>query len=106
MCNEIGHRVQFRFAVNAGDIGKRAYILPSQISNPKFKSQMSKLKATGTKKQSLLKVRSPRQLEPSVPSDLERIIAKAMARDLKRYARAGELYADLRALQASLNLRP
>jgi eukaryotic-like serine/threonine-protein kinase len=50
---------------------------------------------------------SPRQLEPSVPLELEHIIAKAMARDLEeRYTRAGELYADLRALQATLNLHP
>jgi serine/threonine-protein kinase len=49
---------------------------------------------------------SPRQLEPSVPPELERIIARAMARDLEeRYARAGELYADLRGLQATLNIQ-
>ncbi len=44
-----------------------------------------------------------RQAEPSVPPELERIIARAMARDLsQRYASAGELHTDLRALQATL----
>jgi serine/threonine-protein kinase len=48
---------------------------------------------------------SPRKIEASVPPELERIIAKAMARDLdERYSRAGELYNDLRGLQAGLNL--
>ena len=47
----------------------------------------------------------PHQIEPGVPRELERIIAKAMARDLnERYGRASELFADLRALQASLYL--
>ncbi|MGH2515931.1 MAG: hypothetical protein ACRDHP_09785, partial [Ktedonobacterales bacterium] len=42
----------------------------------------------------------PSQLEPSVPPDLERIIVRALSRDLaQRYSRAGELCADLRALQ-------
>ena len=46
---------------------------------------------------------SPRELEPSVPLELERIIAKAMARDpSERYNRAGELYQELRAVQATL----
>jgi hypothetical protein len=44
-----------------------------------------------------------RQAEPSVPPELERIIARAMARELsQRYASAGELHTDLRALQATL----
>lgn len=44
----------------------------------------------------------PSQLEPSIPPDLERIIGRAMARDLdNRYARAADLTADLRALQAT-----
>ena len=44
-----------------------------------------------------------RQLEPSVPAELERIIARAMAREMsQRYASAGDLYRDLRALQATL----
>jgi serine/threonine-protein kinase len=48
---------------------------------------------------------APHQIEPSVPRELERIIAKAMARDLsERYGRASELFADLRSLQASLSL--
>ena len=46
----------------------------------------------------------PRQLEASIPPDLERIIAKAMARDIsQRYASADDLCADLRALQATLS---
>lgn len=46
----------------------------------------------------------PRQLEPTVPAELERIVAKAMARDLsQRYADAGQLHDDLRALQARLS---
>jgi eukaryotic-like serine/threonine-protein kinase len=46
----------------------------------------------------------PRQLEPTVPPELERIIAHAMARDLsQRYADAGQLRDDLRALQARLS---
>jgi serine/threonine-protein kinase len=48
---------------------------------------------------------SPRKIEASVPAELERIIAKAMARDLdERYSRARDLYNDLRGLQAGLNL--
>jgi eukaryotic-like serine/threonine-protein kinase len=48
---------------------------------------------------------SPRKIEASVPLELERIIAKAMARDLdERYSRARDLYNDLRGLQAGLNL--
>jgi eukaryotic-like serine/threonine-protein kinase len=48
---------------------------------------------------------SPREIEASVPPELERIIAKAMARDLdERYSRARDLYNDLRGLQAGLNL--
>ncbi|HEU0028884.1 MAG TPA: serine/threonine-protein kinase [Ktedonobacterales bacterium] len=44
-----------------------------------------------------------RQLEPSTPPDLERIIARAMARDIsQRYADAGQLCEDLRMLQARL----
>lgn len=47
---------------------------------------------------------SPRQIEPSTPPELERIIAKCMARDLNiRYASAGELHTDLRALQSALS---
>lgn len=46
----------------------------------------------------------PRQLEASIPPDLERIIAKAMARDInQRYASADDLCADLRTLQATLS---
>ncbi len=46
----------------------------------------------------------PHQIEPSVPPELERIISKAMARDLaERYARASELSIDLRALQSTLD---
>lgn len=42
------------------------------------------------------------QLEPSVPPQLEAIVQRAMARDLdRRYASAGEMHADLRALQAA-----
>lgn len=45
----------------------------------------------------------PSELEPTVTSHLEGIIARAIARDLNvRYSTAGELYADLRAFQASL----
>jgi serine/threonine-protein kinase len=45
----------------------------------------------------------PSQLEPSVPPELERIIMRALSRELdERYRSAGELHADLRALQASL----
>lgn len=45
----------------------------------------------------------PSQLEPSVSPELERIILRALARDLtQRYSRAGELYLDLRALQMTL----
>ncbi len=44
-----------------------------------------------------------RQIEPAIPAELERIIAKAMARDLsQRYASAGDLRDDLRVLQAAL----
>lgn len=44
-----------------------------------------------------------RQIEPSAPPELERMVAKAMARDLsQRYASAGELHNDLRALQSLL----
>ncbi len=49
----------------------------------------------------------PRQLEPSTPSDLERIVTRAMARDLsQRYSDAGQLHNDLRALQARLTGAP
>jgi serine/threonine protein kinase len=48
-----------------------------------------------------------RQLESSVPADLERIVTKAMARDLnQRYASASELHMDLRALQATIASQP
>lgn len=44
-----------------------------------------------------------RQIESAIPVELERIIAKAMARDLsQRYASAGDLRDDLRTLQAAL----
>lgn len=44
-----------------------------------------------------------RHFEPSMPPELERIIAKAMARDLNtRYTTAANLRDDLRALQAAL----
>jgi serine/threonine-protein kinase len=43
----------------------------------------------------------PSQLEPSVPLALEAIIQRAIARDLQwRFSSAGELHAELRALQA------
>jgi serine/threonine-protein kinase len=45
----------------------------------------------------------PSQLEPSVPPELERVIARAMARELdQRYRTAGELRDDLRALWTAL----
>lgn len=45
----------------------------------------------------------PSQLEPAVTPELERIINRALARDLdERYHSAGELHADLRALQTSI----
>ncbi len=45
----------------------------------------------------------PHQMEPSTPPDLERIVTRAMARDLsQRYSDAGQLHDDLRALQARL----
>lgn len=44
-----------------------------------------------------------RQLEPTVPPELDRIIVRAMARDIsQRYADAGQLCDDLRGLQARL----
>lgn len=45
----------------------------------------------------------PSQLEPTVTPELERIILRALSRDLaQRYSRAGELYADLRTFQLTL----
>ncbi len=45
----------------------------------------------------------PREIEPSVPEELERVIAKAMARDpSQRYTRAGELCDELREMQIRL----
>jgi serine/threonine-protein kinase len=45
----------------------------------------------------------PSRIEPTVPRELEQLVARAMARDLnQRYRNASELYADLRALQAYL----
>ena len=45
----------------------------------------------------------PSQLVPSVPRELEQLVAKAMMRDVnQRYRNASELYADLRSLQAYL----
>lgn len=45
----------------------------------------------------------PSRIEPTVPRELEQLVAKAMARDLsQRYRNASELYADLRSLQAHL----
>jgi serine/threonine protein kinase len=50
---------------------------------------------------------APSQLEPSVTPALEAIILRAMARDLKqRYTSAGELYTDLRNLQARTTAPP
>lgn len=49
----------------------------------------------------------PRQLEPTVPPELERIIGRAMARDLsQRYGDAGQMHDDLRAVQAKLGGGP
>ncbi len=49
------------------------------------------------------KAPAPSQVESSVPPALEAIIHRAMERDLaRRYATAGELHRDLRALQAQL----
>jgi len=46
----------------------------------------------------------PSQLEPSVPMELERIIMRAISRDLDiRYATAGQLRDDLRRCQSTLN---
>src|SRR5487761_1919435 len=48
-----------------------------------------------------------RQIEPAAPPELERVIMRAMARELsQRYASAGDLSRDLRALQTSLALAP
>ncbi len=48
-----------------------------------------------------------RQLEPTAPPELERLVAIAMARDLnQRYSSAAELHSDLRALQAALAANP
>lgn len=45
----------------------------------------------------------PSQLEPTVTPELERIINRALSRNLdERYHSAGELHADLRALQTSV----
>jgi serine/threonine-protein kinase len=47
------------------------------------------------------------QLEPSVPLEVERVVARAMARDLDaRYASAAEMWHDLRSVQAALATRP
>jgi eukaryotic-like serine/threonine-protein kinase len=47
------------------------------------------------------------QLEPTVPVEVERVVARAMARDLDvRYNSAAELWHDLRALQATFASRP
>lgn len=44
------------------------------------------------------------QLEPTIPLELERVVARAMARDLEdRYASAAELWHDLRSLRATLS---
>jgi eukaryotic-like serine/threonine-protein kinase len=49
----------------------------------------------------------PSHIEPSVPPALERIIFRALARDLtQRYSRAGELYMDLRSLQIASGQQP
>jgi serine/threonine-protein kinase len=48
----------------------------------------------------------PSQLAPDIPPTLEDLILRAMARDLDtRYATAGDLHRDLRALQARLSPR-
>jgi eukaryotic-like serine/threonine-protein kinase len=45
----------------------------------------------------------PRELESSIPPELERIILRALAKNLQqRYSRAAELCYDLRALQGSI----
>jgi serine/threonine-protein kinase len=45
----------------------------------------------------------PSQIEPAVPPELERIVARAMARDLgQRYRDAGEMRDDLRVLYLAL----
>jgi hypothetical protein len=49
----------------------------------------------------------PSQIEPAVPPELERIVARAMARDLEqRYRDAGEMRDDLRALYLALTQQP
>jgi serine/threonine-protein kinase len=46
------------------------------------------------------------QLEPSLPLEVERVVARAMARDLdERYASAAEMWHDLRGAQAALAAR-
>jgi serine/threonine protein kinase len=45
----------------------------------------------------------PRQLDPTIPPELERIVSRAMARDIsQRYSDAGQLHDDLRTLQMRL----
>jgi serine/threonine-protein kinase len=47
------------------------------------------------------------QIEPSVPLEVERVVARAMARDLnERYASAADLWHDLRAVQPTLGAKP
>jgi eukaryotic-like serine/threonine-protein kinase len=49
----------------------------------------------------------PTQLESSIPRELEAIVLRAMARDVaQRYASAGEMHADLRALQSRATYGP
>jgi serine/threonine-protein kinase len=47
------------------------------------------------------------QLEPSIPLEVERVVARAMTRDLdERYASAADLWHELCAVQAALGPRP
>jgi serine/threonine-protein kinase len=46
-------------------------------------------------------------LEPKIPLDVERVVSRAMARDLsERYNSAAELWHDLRGVQATVSARP
>ncbi len=47
------------------------------------------------------------QLEPTIPLDVERVVSRAMARDLgERYNSAAELWHDLRSVQATVSAKP
>src|SRR5262249_48958340 len=91
----LGHTLDGRTDVYALGVSLYEMVTGQRPYRGQSLTEMSKMILAGT-------ALPPSQLEPLVTPELERIITKALARSLdQRYARAADLCADLRALQAA-----